>query len=144
MKSLLLALALLTPTLSQAAEVNCKTEGTAGPIDLKITAESRLDLPKAKITFNAVGRFNTVFQTVVDEVLRENEEKVSVRVSTLNRNGEVDQESGVAELTLDVKTFYDKVVPRGTGRITFTKMPKVRGLLRLRDNYELTVCKGAL
>lgn len=144
MKPLILALSLLAPLASQAAEIHCKTEGTAGPIDLKITTEGRLDLPKAKITFTAVGFQHTVFQTVVDEVLRTDGDKIGVRLSTLNRSGEVDQESGVAEVTLDVRRFYDKVLARGPGKITFTKRPKVRGMLVLLDNYDLTDCQGAL
>lgn len=143
MKILALVLTALTPLASQAAtDITCKSQGMGSELTIKITASEGLGSPKARVVFDAQGMLHTVFQTEVDEVLRLEGNQVGVRVSTLNEQGAVDQNSGIATLVLDTKPFYHDLFAAGTGSIRFEKMPVVQGPLRLLREYALTDCKG--
>ncbi len=147
MKTLVLLLSLLSPLSSQAAELVCKTEGLGGPIQLQIKSEGAIDQPNAKVLFIAQGILLTQFQTNVDEVLAENSDQLlAVRVTTLDQNGLVTEDSGIAELKLALENVNEgeMKIAAGTGSILFLKLPKVQSPVRLLTRYELTECKGFL
>jgi hypothetical protein len=146
MKALIIALSLLSPLASQAAtNVVCQSTGNGGPLEVKITSAQGLEVPSSVVTFEANGILQTVFQTIVGEVLTQKESLVAARVSTLNDEGQVDQNSGIAKVELAaIAVFGEGRKALGTGKITFEKMPPRRGMLRLRQTYDLTGCTGEI
>ena len=129
---------LLLPLLANATtDRTCDSNGLAGALTITITAPEGLDRVKNALHIHAKGILTTDFDAVVDNVVECSEAALVVEVTTLAAGGVINADSGQATITLDRR------VPLG-GKIVLTKLPKVRGPLRLLDSYDLANCKGAI
>ncbi len=145
MKSLSILLGLLaTFTANAATEIHCEsTNFDEFPLEFSFTAEQSLFEPGTMLTISSRGASQINFPAVVESSLRLEEGKISVRISTLNRQGEIDQESGIADLYLEIIPG-DRITPAGTGSLTLIKKPKVPRPIVIKDRYELKSCRGNL
>lgn len=155
MKTLLLALALLSPLTSSAfasetgGALTCELANSGQVTFHLISGRGGLSHEGAKLTIVANGVLHTVLDTVVTTV-KPSRGSLLVDVKTLNAEGEVDANSGESTVEIALIVNPDDTI-RGIGdhgTITLTKAPVNAPLvprnIRFQDAYELVDCKGTL